>query len=81
MVCGNTQGPFTNFKVGVGKIQTDLFTCPIPLKKPDGKRTPDSERRELAMACNNRREKRDAAAQKNNPVKSGEPNQDATGQA
>jgi hypothetical protein len=67
MTCGNTQGPFDTFKVGfVNNTMLDIFTCPIPVKDADGRRVPDAKRREAAMACSNRREKRDAATQANN---------------
>ena len=62
--CGNPQGPFDTLFIGFRKTGQWVFTCPIPKKDADGKPLTDNARRELAMACTNRREKRnDGAAQ------------------
>lgn len=65
--CGNEQGPFSRLFIGDRKTGRWLFTCPVPLKELDGRPTPDSKRKEIAAACNNRREKRHGAAQKADP--------------
>src|SRR6478736_2115284 len=61
--CGNTQGPFDKLFIGFRKTGRWVFTCPIPKKDANGKPLTDAQRRELAMACINRREKRNGAAQ------------------
>lgn len=60
--CGNTQGPFSRIFVGFRKTGQWLYTCPVPLKDADGKPIADSKRKEIAAACNNRREKRHGTA-------------------
>lgn len=61
--CGNPQGPFTRTFVGFPKTGFNLFTCPVPTKDEKGVRIPDAKRREIAMVCNNRREKNFGAAE------------------
>ena len=61
--CGNTQGPFDKLFIGNRKTGRWIFTCPVPMKDKDGKRLPDAKRREIAMACTARREKKNGTAQ------------------
>lgn len=60
--CGSKQGPFDREFVGFRKTGVFLFTCKLPVRDADGRRVADSKRREAAMLCSNRREKRYAAA-------------------
>lgn len=55
--CGNTNGPFDRLFIGNRKTGHWVFTCPIPKKDADGRPIPDQKRKEMAAACNNRREK------------------------
>lgn len=61
--CGHTQGPFARLFVGDRKTGKYIFTCPIPVKDKEGKPVADAKRKEIAMACNNRRDKRNGTAQ------------------
>ena len=60
--CGSKQGPFDREFIGFRKTGVLVFTCKLPVRDAEGKRVPDAKRREAAMVCSNRREKRFAAA-------------------
>lgn len=55
--CGSTQGPFDSIFIGYRKTGIYLFTCPITAREADGRPVTEAKRKEIAMACNNRREK------------------------
>lgn len=61
--CGSRQGKFDRLFVGLPKTGRYIFTCRIPLKDAEGRRTSDKTRFEAAQACNHRRDKKYAAAQ------------------
>ena len=60
MSCGSPQGPFAKLFIGDRKTGGYIFTCPMPVPK-EGKPVTDEQRKQAAMACNNRRDKRATA--------------------
>lgn len=56
--CGSTQGPYDRLFVGFRKTGRWIFTCRIPQKDAEGKRTTDKQRLDAVRECNERREKK-----------------------